>query len=87
MRLGLHTILLMFYFTYWIVHDKLPFSIYWIVGLSILIFIFETIITSILKATSKSIKKSSDKIGDIVEGFDNRLTKLEDEFALLGADE
>ncbi len=70
-------IVVAFYFVYWIVHNSTPFSVWWIIGIYILIYIFEILITSILKKSSDKIEEKAKDIDETIEGFNNRLNKLE----------
>ena len=80
MGLGTKDILVGGYLLYWAYNKVLPFSIWWIIGLYIVIFIIESLIASIIKKSSKVIEKKANDIDSKVKGFDNRLSILESIF-------
>ena len=77
--IGIKEILVGFFFLYWIVHDATPFSIWWIIIICLAMFLFESVIASILEGFSTTIKKSSIEINKLAEGFEERLNKLEND--------
>lgn len=74
---GIKEILVGFFFGYWIVHDTIPFSIWWIILIYIGVFLFETILASIFKETTKKMSKTANEIKDTINGFERRLNRLE----------
>jgi pilus assembly protein TadC len=78
MSFSIKEILAMFFFGYWIVKDSKPFSIWILIAIYFGVYIFEMIITSILKKSEKTIKEKSVEIDNFVKDTDKRLKKLEE---------
>lgn len=72
-------ILPIFYFAYWLIYQTNPFSLVWFVIIYIALFLFEMLIASILKGSSKIIKEKSISIDKQIKEFDRRLKVIEEE--------
>jgi hypothetical protein len=70
-------ILPIFYFSYWLIYKIKPFSLIWFILIYLVLFLFEMIITAIIKGSSKVIKDKSLNIDEKISGFDKRLNLLE----------
>ena len=77
MGLGTKDIIVAFYFGYWIFHNTTPFSFWWIALIYICLFIFETIIASIMKTSSEKMEEVGKDIKEITKGFEKRLSEVE----------
>lgn len=58
---GIRMIVAIFYFSYWFYYLKLPFSIYWFIGICIADYLIISIVTVLLERTTTTVMKMNEK--------------------------
>ncbi len=70
-------IISIFYFTYWVYYNSQPFSFLWLVLLFVGVYIFESILGSMLEKSADKLKTEAKGMIKIVNRLEEKINKLE----------
>ena len=76
--IGIKDIIVVFYFAYWLMYNQQPFSLWILIIVYVIAYLFLSFLTSIIKKSSDKIKEDALDIKDTIKRFEDRLKKLED---------
>ena len=82
--IGMKDIILVFYFAYWLIYNSKPFSIWILIVVYVLAYLFLSFITGVINKSADKIKEESKNIETTIKGFERRLESLEKGFSKLG---
>lgn len=75
--IGIKDIILVFYFAYWLIYNQKPFSIWILIVVYFLAYLFLSFITGIINKSADKIEEESKNMEIKIKEFDRRLEKLE----------